>query len=468
MKISLIIHVSSQKKIFLKLKNYTSEFKNNLKLATPIMMGSLGHLLVGLMDDVMVGRLGPVQLAATSLGNSLVFIALSIGIGFSFAITPLIAESDGENNKEKGRRIFQHGLILMTIIGVVMYVLLLFIEPILFHLDQPEEVVKLAIPYFEIVAISMIPLMIFQGLKQFADGLSQTKYSMYATILTNVVNISLNFALIYGFWIFPRLELVGAAIGTLVSRTVMVIFLYLVLKNKSKFAPYMHILKFKEIKRKVFNKIISLGFPTALQMLFEVGLFTSSVLLAGTFGALPQAANQIALKLASTTFMVAVGLGVAATIRVGNQKGLGNFRELRRIAFSNFLLVMVIMFGFSITFMLLKNELPWIFTENLEVIKIASGLLVIAGFFQLSDGLQAVILGGLRGLQDVNIPSFITFIAYWIIGFPICYYLGTVINLGAFGIWIGLLSALTSSALMLFFRFNYLSNKLIQTKHELT
>lgn len=452
----------------MKFSKYSSEFKNNLKLATPIMMGSLGHLLVGLMDDVMVGRLGPVQLAATSLGNSLVFIALSIGIGFSFAITPLIAESDGANNKEKGRSIFQHGMILMTIIGIVMYVLLLIIEPILFHLDQPAEVVKLAVPYFEIVAISMIPLMMFQGLKQFADGLSQTKYAMYATILTNIVNITLNFALIYGFWIFPRLELVGAAIGTLVSRIVMVFFLYLVLKHKSKFATYMHVLRLKQIKQTVFNKIISLGFPTALQMLFEVGLFTSSVLLAGTFGAFSQAANQIALKLASTTFMVAVGLGVAATIRVGNQKGLSNYKELRRLAFSNFILVTFIMFGFSIGFMLLNNELPWVFTTNLEVIEIASSLIIVAGFFQLSDGLQAVILGGLRGLQDVNIPSVITFIAYWIIGFPICYYLGTVINLGTFGIWIGLLTALTSSAIMLFFRFNYLSNKLINEKHELT
>jgi len=452
----------------LNFSKYSSEFKNNLKLATPIMMGSLGHLLVGLMDDVMVGRLGPVELAATSLGNSLVFIALSIGIGFSFAITPLIAEADGEKNKEKGRSIFQHGIILMTIIGIVMYLLLLILEPILFHLDQPAEVVKLAVPYFEIVAISMIPLMIFQGFKQFADGLSQTKYSMYATIITNIVNISLNFALIYGFWIFPRLELVGAAIGTLVSRIVMVVFLYLVLKYKAKFAPFMVILKFSEIKRKVFKKIIGLGLPTALQMLFEVGLFTSSVLLAGTFGAFPQAANQIALKLSSTTFMVAVGLGVASTIRVGNQKGLGNFKELKRIAFSNFILITIIMFGFAIGFVLLKDELPWIFTTDLEVIKIASSLLVVAGFFQLSDGLQAVILGGLRGLQDVNIPSLITFIAYWVIGFPVCYYLGTEINLGTFGIWIGLLTALTASAIMLFIRFNYLSNNLIKEKHGLT
>jgi len=432
------------------------------------MMGSLGHLLVGLIDDIMVGRLGAIELAATSLGNSIFFITLSIGLGFSFAITPLIAESDGEGNKEKGRSIFQHGIILTSIIGLVMFVGLLFLKPILYHLDQPEEVVVLAIPYYEIVAFSMIPLMVFQGFKQFADGLSQTKYAMWATILTNIVNVVLNFTLIYGFWIFPRLELVGAALGTLISRTVMVFFIYIVLAKKDKFAIYLKRLKFEELKKERFLRIIKLGFPTALQMLFEVGLFTASVLLAGTLGAFPQAANQIALKLSSSTFMVAVGVGVAATIRVGNQKGLKNYLELRRIAFSNFLMIFIIMFTFSIGFIIFKDLLPFIFTENVEVIEIASSLLIIAGLFQLSDGLQAVILGGLRGLQDVNVPSGITFIAYWIIGFPVCYYLGTIAGFGTFGIWIGLLVALTSSALMLFFRFNYLTNKLIQDKNELT
>ena len=450
------------------LKNYTSEFKNNLKLATPIMMGSLGHLLVGLIDDIMVGRLGPVELAASSLGNSLVFIALSIGIGFSFAITPLIAESDGEGDVEKGRGIFQHGLILSSILGIVMFIMLLLLKPLLYHLDQPEEVVVLAIPYYEIVALSMIPLMIFQGFKQFADGLSETKYSMYAIIITNIVNVVINFMLIYGFWIFPRLELIGAALGTLISRIVMVVFLYMVMKKKKKFAVYMNLLKFGELKSSIFLKITKLGFPTALQMLFEVGLFTASVLLAGTLGAFPQAANQIAIKLSSTTFMIAVGIGTAATIRVGNLKGLGNYLELRRIAFSNFLLILIVMSIFSVGFILLKDILPWMFTDNLEVIGIASSLLIIAGIFQLSDGMQAVILGALRGLQDVNVPSILTFVAYWIIGFPVCIYFGSIADLGTFGIWIGLLTALTSSAIMLFLRFNYLSKKLIREKHELT
>lgn len=335
-------------------------------------------------------------------------------------------------------------------------------------MDQPVEVVILAIPYYEIVAVSMIPLMIFQGFKQFTDGLSQTKYAMYAIIITNIVNVLLNFVLIYGIWIFPRLELVGAAIGTLISRIVMVIFIYIVLIKKEKFAVYTCRLKVKEIKKTIFKKIVNLGLPTALQMLFEVGLFTASVLLAGTLGAFPQAANQIALKLASTTFMIAVGVGVAATIRVGNQKGLKNYIELRRIAFSNFLLILIIMFTFSIGFVLFKDILPWMFTDNLEVIKIASSLLIVAGLFQLSDGLQAVILGGLRGLQDVKVPSILSFIAYWLIGFPVCYYLGSIANFGTLGIWIGLLTALTCSAFMLFLRFNYLSNKLIQGKNEFT
>ena len=424
------------------------------------MMGSLGHLLVGLIDDIMVGRLGPVELAATSLGNSLIFIALSIGIGFSFALTPLIAESDGEGDKEKGRSIFQHGMLLCTIMGIVMFILLLFIKPILYHLDQPEEVVVLAIPYYEIVALSMIPLMIFQGFKQFTDGLSQTKYAMYATIMANIINVLLNFALIYGIWIFPRLEIVGAAIGTLISRFVMVLFIYLVLSKKEKFAIYLKRIQINEFKKSVIKRISGLGFPTALQMLFEVGLFTASVLLAGTLGAFPQAANQIALKLASTTFMIAVGVGVASTVRVGNQKGLRNYKELRRIAFSNFLLILLIMSTFTIGFILLKDILPWVFTDNKEVIGIASSLLIVAGLFQLSDGLQAVVLGALRGLQDVNIPAGITFFAYGLIGFPIAYFLGIYTTLEATGIWIGLLSGLTASAILLFLRFRYPSTKL--------
>jgi len=445
------------------LSAYTREFRYNFKIAYPVMLGQLGHVMVGLVDNIMVGQLGAAQLAAISLGNSLVFIALSIGIGFSFAITPLIAEADGENNIETGRSFFHHGMILCGINGVLLFLLLLFIKPILYQLNQPPEVVELAIPYLEIVAFSMIPLMLFQGFKQFADGLSQTRYAMFATILANVVNVVFNYFLIYGIWIFPRLELEGAAIGTLISRFFMLWFLYVILKNKKKFKSYFVWSKREHLDKAIFKRLFALGFPTALQMFFEIAIFTASIFLAGMLGTNAQAANQIALNLASMTFMIAVGFSVTATIRVGNQKGKKNYTELRRIAYSIFLMVLFIQATFALGFIVLKDILPTVYIDNIEVVGLAAGLLVVAAIFQLSDGLQVVLLGGLRGLQDVKIPTWICFIAYWLVGFPVCYYLGKEDALGVTGIWIGLFAGLTASAFMLYIRFNYLTKKLIRT-----
>ena len=440
---------------------YTKEFGRNLHLAYPVMLGQLGHVVVGLVDNIMVGQLGPAPLAAVSLGNALVFIAISVGTGFSFAITPLVAEADGAGDIEKGRSFFHHGVLMCGVNGIMLFLLLLLAKPILYHMDQPPEVVELAIPYLEIVAFSMIPFMIFQALKQFADGLSQTKYAMYATIIANLVNVLFNYLLIYGIWIFPRLEVEGAAFGTLVSRFFMLWFLWEILRKRKRLKAYFIWTKREMLQLSVFKRLFSLGFPTALQMLFEVAIFTATVFLAGMLGTNPQAANQIALNLVSMTFMVAVGLGVTSTIRVGNQKGMGDFHALRRVAISNMMLVFLIEAVFAVGFILLKDLLPTIYIDNAEVIMLAAQLLIVAALFQLSDGLQVVILGGLRGLQDVKIPSLICFIAYWIIGFPISWFLGKEENFGSVGIWFGLLAGLTASALMLYFRFNYLSKKLI-------
>lgn len=444
----------------MRIYDYIKEFKTNLSLAFPVMLGELGHVLVGLFDNIMVGQLGAASLAAVSLGNSVIFIALSVGIGFSFAITPLIAEADGASDKERGRKVYHHGMILCAAMGVLLYSFLLVAKPVLYYLNQPPAVVELAIPYLEIVALSMIPLMIFQGFKQFADGLSQTKYGMYAIIISNAVNILFNYLLIYGIWIFPRLEVDGAAWGTLISRLFLVVFIYLILISKKKFKPYFQRIKGK-LDKDIFVRLLQLGFPTALQMLFEMGLFAGSVFLAGTLGTIPQAANQIALNLSSMTYMVAVGLGVTATIRVANQKGMNNFKELRRVAISNFVLVFVIEVFFALGFVLLNDVLPSFYIDNEQVVALAAQLLLVAALFQLSDGLQVTLLGGLRGLQDVKIPTLICFCAYWLIGFPISYFLGKENAYASFGIWIGLLVGLSASAILLYFRFNYLSKKLI-------
>ncbi|MBT8180910.1 MAG: MATE family efflux transporter [Eudoraea sp.] len=454
------------------LQRYTKEFRYNIRLAVPVILGMLGHTFVAFADNIMVGQLGTAELAAVSLGNSFVFIAMSLGIGFSTAITPLVAEADGAGNKAGGKSALKHGLLLCTFLGVALFGLIQLGKPLLYLMDQPPEVVTLAIPYLDLVAFSLVPLVMFQAYKQFSEGLSQTKYPMYATIVANVVNIVLNYLLIFGALGFPKLGIIGAAIGTLASRVIMLILLWYLLEKKKKFHDYVTGFNFRKIEKEVMRKIIHLGFPSALQMFFEVAIFTAAIWISGVLGKNPQAANQIALNLSSMTFMFGMGLGVAAMIRVGNQKGLKNFAELRRIAQSIFLLTFILEVIFAIFFLLGRFWFPTIYldvndpvnqADNMEVILLASQLLLVAAFFQISDGLQVVILGALRGLQDVKVPTFITLIAYWLIGFPICYYLGLHTELKSTGIWIGLLSGLTASAIMLYIRFNKMTKRLIGT-----
>lgn len=452
------------------LSTYTKEFSYNLRLAYPIILGMLGHTVVGIVDNIMVGKLGPDELAAVSLGNSFVFIAMSLGIGFSTAITPLVAEADGKSNIEDGRSAFHHGLYLCTILGVALFTLIFFSKPIISYMGQPEHVVELAKPYLDIVAFSLIPLIVFQAYKQFADGMSETKYSMWATIIANIVNVIFNYLLIYGIWIFPKMGIVGAAIGTIISRFVMLGYMHYMMNKKVKFHPFFKGFDLKKIKREVNIKIIRLGTPSALQMFFEVALFTGAIWLSGVIGTTSQAANQIALSLASFTFMFAMGMSVAAMIRVANQKGLNDYKKLRVVAMSIFLLAIILEIAFALIFVVFHKHLPALFVDmnnvkdlvkNTEVVTIAAQLLLVAAVFQISDGIQVVVLGALRGLQDVKIPMYMTFISYWIIGFPISIYLGLYTELKAAGIWIGLLAGLTSAAIFLYIRFNYLTKKLI-------
>ena len=453
------------------LSDYTKEFKYNTKLATPVILGMLGHQVVALVDNIMVGQLGSAELAAVSLGNSFMFVAMSLGVGFSTAITPLVAEADGAGNRERGKSSFKHGLFLCIVLGLALFAVVMFAKPLMYVMKQPPEVVDLAMPYLTLVAASLVPLIIFQGFKQFSDGLSMTRFPMYATIVANLVNVLLNYMFIFGKFGAPELGVVGAAIGTLVSRVVMVGYLWYLLSRKEKSRYFVTNIKIFTLSKAMLKKLLNLGFPSAMQMFFEVGIFTSAVWLSGILGKNPQAANQIALNLASMTFMVAMGFSVAAMIRVGNQKGLRNFRELRRVAISIGLLTSILALVFAVFFILFNGELPKIFldynsvadfADNVEVVTIAAQLLIIAAIFQFTDALQVVALGALRGMQDVKIPTVITFIAYWIIGFPISYYLSMETSLESMGIWIGLLAGLSASGIMLFIRFNYLSKKLIR------
>ena len=456
--------------ILSKFSTYTREFKYNIKLAYPVMIGMLGHTFVQFVDNIMVGQLGTAELAAISLGNSFVFIGMSIGIGFSQAITPLIAEADGAKKDKDISGIFEHSFLICIILGLVLFLLVFLNRNLLYSMNQPIEVVELASPYLFWVSFSLISIVTFQSFRQFADGLSFTRAAMYSTLVGNIINVILNFVLIFGFWIFPKLGVEGAAIGTLISRLCMLTFIIFYLKLHKKLSKY--IIRFfptkVEIKR--VKKILYLGLPSALHSFFEVAFFISAVWMSGFIGKNSQAANQIALNLSSMTYMVALGVGVAAMIRVGNQRGMMNFKKLREVAISTLLLIIIIDIFFCLVFLIFNDLLPLLYLDpsdpsNLndvnEVLSIASKLLIVAGVFQLFDGIQAVVLGALRGMQDVNKPAIIIFFSYGILGFPISYFLGFHTSLAMVGIWIGLLSGLFFSSLFLFLRCNYLSKKII-------
>ena len=456
--------------ILSKFSTYTREFKYNIKLAYPVMIGMLGHTFVQFVDNVMVGQLGTAELAAISLGNSFVFIAMSIGIGFSQAITPLIAEADGAKKDKDISGIFEHSFLICIILGIVLFLLVFLNRNLLYSMNQPVEVVELASPYLFWVSFSLISIVTFQSFRQFADGLSFTRAAMYSTLVGNTINVILNFVLIFGFWIFPKLGVEGAAIGTLISRLCMLTFIIFYLKLHKKLSKYIKRFFPTKVEIERVKKILYLGLPSALHSFFEVAFFISAVWMSGFIGKNSQAANQIALNLSSMTYMVALGVGVAAMIRVGNQRGMMNFRKLREVAISTLLLIIIIDFFFCLIFLIFNDLLPLLYLDpsdpsNLndvnEVLTIASKLLIVAGVFQLFDGIQAVVLGALRGMQDVNKPAIIIFFSYGILGFPISYFLGFYTSLAIVGIWIGLLSGLFFSSLFLFLRFNYLSKKII-------
>ena len=456
--------------ILSKFSTYTREFKYNIKLAYPVMIGMLGHTFVQFVDNVMVGQLGTAELAAISLGNSFVFIGMSIGIGFSQAITPLIAEADGAKKDKDISGIFEHSFLICIILGFVLFLLVFLNRNLLYSMNQPVEVVELASPYLFWVSFSLISIVTFQSFRQFADGLSFTRAAMYSTLVGNTINVILNFVLIFGFWIFPKLGVEGAAIGTLISRLCMLTFIIFYLKLHKKLSKYLKRFFPTKVEIERVKKILYLGLPSALHSFFEVAFFISAVWMSGFIGKNSQAANQIALNLSSMTYMVALGVGVAAMIRVGNQRGMMNFRKLREVAISTLLLIIIIDFFFCLIFLIFNDLLPLLYLDpsdpsNLndvnEVLTIASKLLIVAGVFQLFDGIQAVVLGALRGMQDVNKPAIIIFFSYGILGFPISYFLGFHTSLAIVGIWIGLLSGLFFSSLFLFLRFNYLSKKII-------
>ncbi len=429
-------------------------------LAYPVVISQLGHMFTMVADSVMVGQLGTIPLAACALGNSILSIFLVSGIGISQGVTPLVAQEDGKNNKSVCGEYLEQGVIISLVTGVILFGIVTLIAQKLSWLGQPEEVAIATKDYLLIIGASIIPLMAFQSFRQFAEGLGYTKQAMYVSVIGNLINIFFNFLLIYGWLGFPAMGLYGAGLGTFISRVFMAIFMGWYVIKSSLFTPYLAKFKLHQPDWDKLKKIMKLGFPISLQYFFEVGAFSGAAIMVGWIGAQELAAHQIAINLAAFTYMGASGIGVAATIRAANAFGKNDFKEIKLSAISSYHLVIIYMCVTAVIFLTCSRLLPWIYIQNESVISIASQLLIVAAFFQISDGIQVVGAGILRGLSDVKIPTIITLIAYWVIGLPFGYVLGFTFEMGALGIWISLSFALTLAAALLYYRFNNMVNKL--------
>jgi multidrug resistance protein, MATE family len=430
------------------------EIKRTMVVALPIILGNMTQMVLGIIDAAMIGAIDYVQLAASSLVINVLGIPYVVAIGMTMAISPLVAIANGRNDTWSASHYLANGVVLCTLIGVGIAVLIDAGSGILNHLGQDPEVVAASGAYLRIMAWSTIPMVFFLSLKHFTDALEHVKVAMTLSLLALPLNVFLNWLLIYGNWGFPRLEIEGAGWATIATRIAMSVALLGYILKSATFKAYISERTTAwRIQRSSIMDLLRIGIPSSIQYGLEVGAFAVSGIIIGWFGAQQQAAHQIALNCAALTFMVALGLSQAGSIRVSNALGRNDWSQLRKIGFSTLLFGLILSAVFAVMFVIFHPWLPYIFNQDAEVVAIAATLLLFAALFQLSDATQAIGVGILRGVKDVRIPTLFVAIAYWVVGLPIGLALGIFFKMEAIGIWIGFVTGLTLSSLLLNYRF---------------
>ena len=425
-----------------------------LKLAWPAILSQVSQTLFGLVDTLMIGKTGNVHfLAASALANNILSLPIVFLVGISYAATPKIASHYAVSDIDFCRKLLSQSILNNFFWCLCVCLLLFFLIPFGSNLDVDARVLTEAVPFFFLLIFSLPGIAVFQSFRQFYDGLGRTKPGMVASLAANGLNIVLNYLLIFGAFGFPEMGLTGAAIANIICRWVMGIGMAVFFISERKSAVWRQNFLSIGIKWQEIKLLNTMGFPISFQFLFEVGAFTCTAILAGQMGPESLSAHQVVISIASITYMAASGISTAATVRVGHYLGLNNRQMIRDSAIKSMVLTTVFMGLTALIFILFSREIPGLFIQNQDVVAASSLLFIIAGIFQISDGLQVVALGCLRGLGDVKIPTLFTFLAYWAIAIPLGYILGFNFSFGPEGIWWGLLSGLSVSAIFMLFRF---------------
>ena len=427
------------------------QWRENVPLALPVIIGQLGHIVTSVADSIMVGQLGVISLAAVSLAGSITSIPLVFGIGVAYGLTPLVARAYGQKRWGKAYRLLKNSTLVNLLTSTIMFLFAWLLFLLVQKTNQSIEVIEESRVYLILIMVSYIPFMLFLSGKQYLEGMGDTKTPMRISLIGNLLNVLLNGVLIFGLFSFPVLGILGAGIATIIARIIMAIHVwYFVLekRNNCKIVQDNVIISIRAIR-----SLLKLGLPSGLQYVFEVSAFAASAWIIGTYGPSQLAAHQIAINLASISYMAATGLGAAGTVRMGQLLGAKRGGEALNAGKSLFSLTIAFMIFTGILFFTLRNILPSFYTTDSDVISAAASLLIVATIFQVSDGLQATALGVLRGMQDVKTPTVISFVSYYVVALPLEWLLGTYFGWGAIGVWVALAIGLTLSATLLISRF---------------
>ncbi len=432
----------------MKLKDYLPYYKRNLKVAIPVTLTQLGGGIVAIVDNVMVGHLGAYELGAVAFGNSIFFMVYMFTVGSVMGLTPLVGEAYVQDKHKKVGQYFQNALLFTLILGALACLVLTICYPLMHYMGQDIRIVEIAQPYFITSIVSLIPFLLFCTCKQFLEGLGNTKMAMIITLTANIVNIIFNYLLIYGKFGFPQWGVLGAGIATLIARTLMFVMFVIAIRFNKEWWQYVKAFSWKFFSKSTLFKLAKTGMPIGSHFTMETCAFVLSSIMIGWLGVIDLAGNQITQNVSHLAFQIVVGISLATTIRVSHQKGLGDVHALRMAGKASVHLCLMANILTASLMIGLRNYIPRIYTTDPEVINAAATLLICAGLFQLSDGMQAVGAGILRGISDVSTLTRSAFISYICINIPVGYLLAFTFGLGASGIWIGFIIGLSTAAIL--------------------
>lgn len=434
-------------------REFLPYYKRNMAVALPVMVTQAGQVLVQIADNVMVGHVGTAQLAGVSFANALFVIAMVTLIGFSQGLTPLVGQNIGQGRSEDAAGYLRSSVILNSIAYSAVFLVLLGVLALMPRMGQDPEVLVYARQYFSINMFSLIPMMFFFTSRFFAEGVGNTRYAMWITIIANLMNIVLNWMLIFGHCGLPALGVRGAALSTLISRIMTASVFVVILFTAKVFRQYTAMARNARISGGKIREILHLSLPIALSSMLEVTAFSFAAIMVGWMGKTELAAHQIANNLSQLSFLIATGVGAAATIRVSHQYGAGRYHETEMAGRASIHMALLYMCSCGVIFMSLRHILPYAYTSDNEVAQVASGLIVVLALFQIMDAVQLTSMSALRGLKDTKVPMCYAAIAYYGVAVPAGYILGFTFRMGPSGVWCGLLAGLSVAAVLFYTRF---------------